>query len=391
MHRLRITLFFSLLIISIATHAQQRISGIVTEKNTGTPVPFATVQSKNAKNTLTNESGEFEIDVPELPAGITVSHLNYEAVALKISSPAGQLKIALTPKVLTLKEVSVGNPAVVIMQEANDKAIKDTGNVNYGKAFLRQIAYDGGKPVYMNEIFFDAGWKPHALTKWRPTQSRHMQGTKGLSYDNFSFYSFILSGYLSNTLHKKPLSGRHIRVDSLYIFKLAGTYDDHGQEIAKISCTPRSFVKGLRFEGFYYVNTTTNNVLKIEGSMQGVVFHTAVIASIKNKETTFTAQYRLNKDGENVLDYSLLNTSNRLKLLGFGVQDTDLYSTLYMTDDESINKNLLEDANAKINDGNMIKAMTFNADFWKNNQGIKRTEKEQAAIEILEKIPQVNK
>jgi hypothetical protein len=79
----KITLLFSLLIISITIHAQQKLSGVVTEKNTGTPVPFATVQSKNAKSTLTNGSGEFEIDVPELPAGITVSHLNYEAVTLK--------------------------------------------------------------------------------------------------------------------------------------------------------------------------------------------------------------------------------------------------------------------------------------------------------------------
>lgn len=380
-----------LLILSITIHAQQRLSGVVTEKNTGTPVPFATVQSKNAKSSLTNESGEFEIDVPELPAGITISHLNYEAVTLKAINPDGQLKISLVPKVLTLKEVSVGNPAIVIMQEAEDKAVKDTGNVNYGKAFLRQIAYEDGKPVYLNEIFFDAAWKPSGLTKWYPTQSRHMESTRGLSYTNFSFYSFILSGYLSNTIHKKPVSGHPVRVDSLYSFKLAGTYDDHGQEIAKISCTPRSFVKGLRFEGFYYVNTVTNNVLKIEGRMLGVVFHGAVVASIKNKETTFTAQYRLNKAGENVLDYSLLNTSNRLKLLGFGVKDTDLYSTLYMVDDDHTDKNKLANATPKINDGDLIKAMTFNADFWKNNQGIKRTEKEQAAIEILEKIPQVKK
>lgn len=387
----RITLLFSLLILSISIHAQQRLSGVVTEKNTGTPVAFATVQAKNAKSTLTNESGEFEIDVPELPAGITISHLNYEAVTLKAVSADTKLKAALVPKVLTLKEVSVGNPAVAIMQEVANKAVRDTGRVNYGKAFLRQIAYEDGKPVYLNEIFFDAGWKPYGLTKWHPTQSRHMESTRGVSYTNFSFYSFILSGYISNNLHKKPVSGRFTRVDSLYSFKLAGTYEDHGQEIAKISCTPRSFVKGLRFEGFYYVNTTTSDVLKIEGSMQGVVFHGAVVASIKNKETTFTAQYRLNKNGENVLDYSLLNTSNRLKVLGFGVKDTDLYSTLYMVDDDHTDKNILENTTPKINDGDLIKAMTFNAEFWKNNQGIKRTEKEQAAIEILEKIPQVKK
>jgi len=35
--------------------------------------------------------------------------------------------------------------------------------------------------------------------------------------------------------------------------------------------------------------------------------------------------------------------------------------------------------------------MTYNETFWRNNQGVKRTEKEQSAIEILEKTPQVKK
>ena len=65
--------------------------------------------------------------------------------------------------------------------------------------------------------------------------------------------------------------------------------------------------------------------------------------SIKNKETAFIAQYRLNKQGDNVLDYSVFNTSNRLKMMGLGVQDTDLYSTLYMTDDDTIDQSKLEE------------------------------------------------
>ncbi|HEY0175619.1 MAG TPA: hypothetical protein VGC08_04525, partial [Pedobacter sp.] len=215
--------------------------------------------------------------------------------------------------------------------------------------------------------------------------------SKGMSYTNFSFYFLILSGYLPNNLHKKPLTGKTTKVDSLYTFKLAGTYDQNGREIAKIGCTPKPFVKGLRFEGFYYVNTTTNDVLKIEGHLLGLNFTGTGPVSIKNKETIFTAQYRLNKDGDNVLDYALLNTSNKLKVLGLGVKNTDLFSTLYMTDDENTDKGSLKELNAKIDDSNLVKAITFNADFWKKNQGIKRTEKEQAAIEILEKIPQVNK
>lgn len=376
-----------LLLASFSLYAQQKISGVITDKTTGEPVAFATIQAKNVQSTLTNKSGEFELIIPSTPLNIVISHLNYEGITVLVNEANDKLKIRITPKTLTLKEVSVGNPAIAIMQAASDKGVKAAERANYGKAFLRQIAYDSGKPSYMNEMFFDAEWRSYGLISWRPTQARNLAASKGLSYKNFSFYSLILSGYLTNNYSKKPLLGR---VDSLYTFRLAGTFDQDGQEIAKIICTPKPKVKGQRFEGTYYINTATDNVLKIEGTIKGVHFSTGVLpVSVKNKETIFVAQYRINKDGDNVLDYSLLNTTNQLKLMGFGVQDTDLFATLYMTDDDHIDKSLLKEVVQQIDDTGTVKAMTFDANFWKNNQGIKRTEKEQSAIEILEKIPQV--
>ncbi|MBB6501823.1 carboxypeptidase-like regulatory domain-containing protein [Pedobacter cryoconitis] len=377
------TVLFLLLFMSSAyVLAQQKIAGTVVEKNTGTPIAFATVQVKNLKSTLTNENGEFELVVPELPVQILISHLNYASAGLRVTTAGTDLKIALDPQAMTLKEVTVGNPAIAIMQDAADKAYKTYNKSNYGRALLRQIAYESDRPVYLNEIWLDAEWKPYGLIAWHPTQARHLQGVKGISYTNTSFFSFILTGYLANSIHQKPLLKK---VDSLYNFKLAGTFTQDGEEIAKIICTPKHKLKGKRFEGSYYVNTVTNNVLKIEGVIKGMYFKSSGPVSVKNKETTFIAQYRVNKQGDNVLDYSMLNTSNSLKVLGFGVQQTDLYSTLYMIDDETINRRELEAVDLEINDTKLVKAMTYNDDFWKKNPGIKRTEKEQAAIEILEK------
>ncbi|MBB6272171.1 hypothetical protein HDF26_002628 [Pedobacter cryoconitis] len=373
-----------LLFSSVCVLAQQKISGIVVEKNTGNPVVFATVQVKDEKSTLTNANGEFELTVSALPAHLLITHLNYAGGSFEVKTAGEKLKIALDPRVMTLKEVTVGNPAVTIMQDAADKALKAYNNSNFGKAFLRQIAYEANEPVYLNEIWLDAQWKPYGLTGWFPTEARHLQGTKGISYTNTSFITFILSGYLANSFHQKPLLRK---ADSLYTFKLAGTYLQDGEEIAKIKCTPKRELKDKRFEGVYYINTVTNNVLKIEGVIKGMSFKSSGQVSIKNKETEFIAQYRLNKQGNNVLDYAVFNSINRLKMPGAGVQNTDLYTTLYMIDDDSINKNNLEKVSSNINDSNLVSAMTYNKDFWKKNPGIKRTEKEQAAIEILEKTP----
>ncbi|MBB5634698.1 hypothetical protein HDE68_000583 [Pedobacter cryoconitis] len=373
-----------LLFSSVCVLAQQKISGIVVEKNTGNPVVFATVQVKDEKSTLTNANGEFELTVSALPAHLLITHLNYAGGSFEVKTTGEKLKIALDPRVMTLKEVIVGNPAVTIMQNAADKALKAYNKSNFGKAFLRQIAYEANEPVYLNEIWLDAQWKPYGLTGWYPTEARHLQGTKGISYTNTSFITFILSGYLANSFHQKPLLRK---ADSLYTFKLAGTYLQDGEEIAKINCTPKRELKDKRFEGAYYINTVTNNVLKIEGVIKGMSFKSSGQVSIKNKETEFIAQYRLNKQGDNVLDYAVFNSINRLKMPGAGVQNTDLYTTLYMIDDDSINKNNLEKVSSNINDSNLVSAMTYNKDFWKKNPGIKRTEKEQAAIEILEKTP----
>lgn len=382
MYKSGTVLFLLLLFSSICVLAQQRISGVIVEKNTGSPVVFATVQAQNQKSTLTNGSGEFELTITSLPVTLLITHLNYAGGSFEVKTADAQLKIELDPQVMTLKEVSVGNPAIAIMQDVTNKALKTYNKSNFGKAFLRQIAYEAKEPIYLNEIWMDAEWKPYGLIGWHPTEARHLQGKKGISYTNTSFVTFVLSGYLANSFHKKPLLKR---VDSLYTFKLAGTYLQDGEEIAKIICTPKRELKEKRFEGAYYVNTVTNNVLKIEGVIKGMFFKSNGPVSIKNKETEFIAQYRLNKQGDNVLDYAVFNSTNRLKMLGFGVQDTDLYSTLYMMDDAHINQNILEEVSSTINDSNLVKAMTYNEDFWKKNPGIKRTAREQAAIEILEK------
>ena len=80
-----------------------------------------------------------------------------------------------------------------------------------------------------------------------------------------------------------------------------------------------------------------------------------------------------------------------LKIVGIGAKTTDLYSTLYMIEGLPVNKTELRSIQGEIEDSAIAKATIYEEDFWKNNQGIKRTAKEQSSIEILEKTPQVKK
>lgn len=387
---LRLTVLSLLFFIVFPAYlsAQQKLSGTVVEKATNAPIPFATVQIKDGKSALTNENGEFEFMVKELPVTIGVSHLNYVAAILKVTTADQPLKFSMEPQVMTLKEVSVTNPAVAIMREVVDKAFKNYQKSYYGKAFLRQIAYDNDQPTYLNEIVFDAEWKSYGLIAWNPLQARHLQGPKGLSYTNSSFYSFILSGYLLNNHHKKPVLKS---LDSLYTYRLLGAYEINGQEIAKILCKPRPILKGVCFEGTYYVNTVTHDVLKIEGIIKNLGFKNKGAVRVENALTSLIAQYKLNKNGDNVLDYSVLNSDSRIKVLGIGVSNTHLYSTLYMIDEQEGDKSKLKPVTPDLDDSKLVSSITYNDDYWAQNQGIKKTDKERSAIEILEKIPQVKK
>jgi len=382
-----LTFLFLLITFSLAK-AQQKLHGRITEQNTGMPIAFATVQVKDAKRALSNENGEFELSVSTSPVNITVSHLNYIGISLQVSNPDQLLKISMAPQVMTLKEVAVGNPAIAIMQEVSDQAREHINQSFYRKAFLRQIAYSSDKPTYLNEIFFDAEWKAFSLTAWHPTEARHLTGSRGISYDNLSYFLFLISGYLPNNMNIKPLTKM---VDSVYNFKLSGTYQQNGQEIAKIFCKPKAGLKKLNFEGYYYVNTVTNTVVKMEGTFNDMKFTGGGPVSVKIEEIIFSAQYKTDKAGNSILDYASFNAVNKLKVLGMGIQRSAFSSILYLMDEDNIHKSELNPVKINVNDSQLTKAMTYNETFWKNNQGIKRTEKEQSAIEILEKTPQVKK
>lgn len=379
--------FFCFLIICCASEvcAQQIISGRITDAETGKPVAYSTVAAPASVQTLSNETGEFDLILTALPVTLQISHLGYQSKTLTIEKQSSPVNILLTPKTFELPEARVGNPALAIIQEATKKAMENYKKTFPAKAFLRQTAYQAGKPAYLQEIWFDASWTAYGLIKWNPTESRRLDAGKGINYTNFSFSTLIFSGYLPNNLLIKPLRKN---ADSLYTFKLTGTTEKNGQEIARINCIPRNGIKGVRFEGDYYINTVTNDIVMIDGIIRDMKFTSSGPMSIKNRETRFLAQFHLNDQGDNVLEYTTFNLINRLKVMGFGTQDTELYNTLFFTTLPNTNPaTLLDDVKPDINDQTLIRSMHTDPDFWQKNPGITRTAREQEAIKELEKTP----
>ncbi|MDX1543318.1 MAG: TonB-dependent receptor [Christiangramia sp.] len=111
-----------LLLIPIATWAQEPISGkLLNEKGEG--IPFATIQEKGTANgTTTDENGNFEFELTELPATLIASYVGYEKKEQSVTSSDQEIVITLVESGFGLDEVVVtGNRTKprTILESAN--------------------------------------------------------------------------------------------------------------------------------------------------------------------------------------------------------------------------------------------------------------------------------
>ena len=84
----------------------QKISGIVTDKDTKQPIAGALVSIGSAK-TMTNQTGRFEIALKNPGDSLKISHFNYKTNIAAIDQNASVLLIQLEPKVTQISEVTV--------------------------------------------------------------------------------------------------------------------------------------------------------------------------------------------------------------------------------------------------------------------------------------------
>jgi len=113
-------IFFCLL-IPFLSFSQHQVSGILIDKKTNTPLPFATVLIDQFNGTITNVDGEFTLKSKKNISKIHISYIGYDDKTIQISKNNQFLKIVLSPNVESLNEViitSKENPALQIIRNA---------------------------------------------------------------------------------------------------------------------------------------------------------------------------------------------------------------------------------------------------------------------------------
>lgn len=116
------TLFFTLTI-----QAQFQISGIVTDSNNN-PLPFATITTSDASNTITDVDGKFIFKTAAESGIFTVSYIGFQTKTISLLPKKKFYSVSLAQKTDDLNEVIVSNenPALTIIK----KVIANKNNNN---------------------------------------------------------------------------------------------------------------------------------------------------------------------------------------------------------------------------------------------------------------------
>jgi len=131
------------LLIPFLSFSQYQVSGVLTDKKTNEPLPFATVLIDQYNGTVTNIDGEFILKSKNKISKIHISYIGYDDKTIQLSKNNQFLKIPLTPNVESLNEVvitSKENPALQIIRNAIKN--KDKNNIESALKSFKFKAYN---------------------------------------------------------------------------------------------------------------------------------------------------------------------------------------------------------------------------------------------------------
>lgn len=94
---------------------QKNVNGIILNSETNESIRGVNIQVKESKNLfITNDAGEFQINIKEFPVTLLISHIGFEAKTVVLGDEK-DVQITLKTSVILLNEVVSGNIAIAIL------------------------------------------------------------------------------------------------------------------------------------------------------------------------------------------------------------------------------------------------------------------------------------
>ncbi|MDZ7605653.1 MAG: carboxypeptidase-like regulatory domain-containing protein [Cyclobacteriaceae bacterium] len=254
---------------------QYYIGGIIINKDTNEPVPFANIAIKDAyKGTASNALGEFAFKTDSLPIALVVTHVSFETKLIEVKTEYNRLVVELTPGKLLMDELVVkakGNDqyAYDLVKRAYYKVLGKGSALRYGKAFYRQISKNGDMYSELYEVFYDTKYSNNGVEDWAIQEGRY--ALKLSTIDSFIYNkNFTMLVRLLTVIQPKtddlvmPVSEL---VDEQYFLKTEDVTSVNNRRLARISFEKMETVETPALEGELLIDTESFDILKITGTV----------------------------------------------------------------------------------------------------------------------------
>ena len=346
----------------------------ITDAASGIPLFMVSVYFKEGGvGTLSNEEGEFSIEVSGNSDSLVVSHVGYETQTFSFKQLPQVIK--LIPVAVALPEVVVeNNEARQYLDLAYQRIVADTAFSLYADAFYRQKnQVDNKKVNEIKEIFYFTKLNATGVAGTVYKTGRYASEKGGLYFTNFSDYTRLIQ---FNIALLTADAEKRVR------FKVINKYQVNGSSYVDIAYTPR---EGNLNEGHLVINTETGEIIRYQFTYRPREAFFNITTDnpdyvVKNDEKVwnYDCHYKT-VQGHTVLEkmkldlhFSAMNKNKEVQV------HTSSYFILYNY--AAVNTSGLIPLFKPENDKARIKATVYDAEFWKKNPVVKRTKEEDDAI-----------
>ncbi len=375
-------------LLAVPVQAQVLVAGRVVDEK-GQPVPYASVALADGRaGTATNEVGEFNLKVPQLPQQLTVLSIGYERAGPSAAS-AGRLPadVVLRASAVQLPEVTVraNAEAEELVRRCYAKLLRHQADVQYGRGFYRQKTRENGRYREFFDAFYDVKITPRNMPSWVLGEARYAFAPGIMTMNNFSVYTRLLPIFVApggTTKTAIPLGPDAVE---RFQFVLRQTQRDQGRELAVIDHAPR--VAGDKAaRGSLYIDTQTAALFRIEREMptEGMFTSSSPAVQLERYTLRITTDFAAQNDSLTRLASTQTVASVHLLMKGVPTETTTTsYFFVYEYGSPTPGQKYRDTAQG-VNDLAEIEKRRYHPAFWRDNAVLKDSPVEAQVIQDFE-------
>lgn len=392
---MRKTTILWLILFSIGTsHAQIKVSGIVSDLNTGRPLAYAHVYqySNNSVGTITNNEGFFSLFLPSIKDSLSVSFVGYRTKLIRLDEIEffDDLSIRLEESPNELKEILVYAKDTLneFLKKVYSKIPDNYPKENFLiKGYYREtnLLQPTNQFVYFSEAkieFFSPSYT-NIVSKYGPV--RIIEGGKvevenRYSYSNIHFFAGLYSPQRFDFVREEFEFIKPAFLDK-YEYEVDKFFDFEGRPTIAIAFKPKT--DGL-YQGKLFIDQTTLAYVKcdFELSLVGLKKENALrISSFSYQSRNYITQYKLGKDSRWHVWFAIQDgkgTNSKYKA------DLRYTNEFISTEEVQVDNNPIPDSEAvPYYSFYTSQENKFNNDYWKKPETFARVSKSDSAIRFL--------